>query len=148
MLNIFLETMAMTEGEAVGLFALLAGMIVAFLAIALVMYVFTSLIFFSLAKKAKQDAPGLAWIPIIGPAIVAYKASGMHWWPFLLLIGVIVPVIGSIAVLAFQVFFIIWMWKLFEAIKRPGWWAILLIIPLVNLVIMILAAWTDVGIEA
>jgi hypothetical protein len=32
-------------------------------------------------------------------------------------------------------------WKIAEAVKRPGWWGILLIIPIVNLVVIGLMAW-------
>jgi hypothetical protein len=37
---------------------------------------------------------------------------------------------------------VVWNWKIFEALKKPGWWAILLIVPIVNYVIMGIVAWS------
>jgi hypothetical protein len=36
------------------------------------------------------------------------------------------------------------MWKTFEAVGRPGWWAIFMIIPILNIVYLVflgIAAW-------
>ena len=47
----------------------------------------------------------------------------------------------------FSVFSFIWMWKLFEAVKRPGWLPLLSLIPfaggLVFLVLSGIAAWGE-----
>ena len=67
----------------------------------------------------------------------------MHWWPWLLIIGTFIPVIGSLASIAFLVFVIIWHWKMFEAIRRPGWWAILLLLPIVGWIMVGIAAWSN-----
>jgi hypothetical protein len=32
-------------------------------------------------------------------------------------------------------------WKIAEAIKKPGWWSLLLLIPIVNFVIVGIMAW-------
>jgi hypothetical protein len=136
---------AMAGGAMGVLFAFLMGIIVIVLIVALLLYIYMSLAFMAIAKKNKQESPGLAWIPIVGPAIVAAKAAQMHWWPILLLIGAFVPVIGGIFSLAFAVFFVIWMWKTFEAVGKPGWWAIFMIIPFVNIVYFVflgIAAWS------
>lgn len=125
-----------------GILALLAGAIIATVIASIVLYVYMSFAFMAISKKAKQKNPGLAWIPGVGPRIIAFKASKMHWWPWLLLIGYAIPFIGGVAVLIFYIFAIIWLWKLFEIIKKPGWWAILMLIPVVNLVILGVAAWS------
>jgi hypothetical protein len=124
-----------------GLMAFIAGFLVVFLVLVIAWYIFSSLAFMAIAKKAKLSTPGLAWIPGFGPGIIAYQASKMHWWPWLLLIPMLIPFIGFIASIAFGVYSIIWMWKTFEAIGKPGWWAILLIVPIVNVVIIAIAAW-------
>jgi len=62
----------------------------------------------------------------------------MHWWPWLLLIVAFLPIIN----LVFVVFAIIWHWKMFEAVGKPGWWAILLLIPIVNIIMLAIAAWS------
>ncbi|MGV8162989.1 MAG: hypothetical protein ACP5N2_06685 [Candidatus Nanoarchaeia archaeon] len=129
-------------GVAGGLIALIASMILFFVVLAIAIYVYMGFAFMAIAKKANLEAPGLAWIPAVGPVIIAYQASKMHWWPWLLLIGCIIPFVNFIAAPVFTVFAIIWMWKMYEAIKRPGWWAIMMIIPIVGLVFAGIAAWS------
>jgi len=122
--------------------------LVAFLVIiAIALWVYQSLAFMAIGRKAKLKYPGLAWIPAIGPMIIAYQASKMHWWPWLLWISIIfafIPVlvfVYVICVLILAVYSIIWQWKMFEAVKRPGWWSLLCLIPIVNLVLWGIAAW-------
>jgi hypothetical protein len=124
-----------------GLLALIAAFFVIFLILAIVTYIFMGFAFMAIAKKAKLSTPALAWIPGVGPGIIAYQASKMHWWPWLLIIPMFIPIIGFIPAIVFGVYSIIWMWKTFEAIKKPGWWAILLIVPIANIVIICIAAW-------
>jgi uncharacterized membrane protein YhaH (DUF805 family) len=137
-------------GENLAFLELMNGNIMSFIAaffmislvIAIVMYIFVSLAFMAIAKKAKLSTPGLAWIPGVGPGIIIYQASKMHWWPWLLLIGSVIPVVNLFALIAFGIMNIIWTWKTFEAIQKPGWWAILLFVPIVNIVIIAIAAWS------
>ena len=96
----------------------------------------------AMAKKARLPTPGLAWLPGVGPAIIAFQASKMAWWPWLLLIGMFIPVLNFVFMTAFLVFATIWQWKLFEAINKPGWWAILCLIFPLNLIFWGIAAWS------
>jgi len=114
---------------------------VVFLVVGFLVWIYTSFAYMTIGKKARLNYYGLAWIPGIGPALTAFRASKMHWWPWLLLIGALIPYINFIFVIAFAVFTIIWHWKMFEAIGRDGWWAILMIIPIVNLILIGIAAW-------
>ena len=134
-----------------GLLAVITALAVVFLVILFIIcvgvWLYTSFAYMAIAKKAKLKSPssGIAFIPIIGPAILSSKIAKMHWWPILLLIGIIIPFVNWLFMLAFTIFMIVWMWKTFEAIKKPGWWAILMIIPLVNIIYLILlgvAAWS------
>ncbi|MFW5991038.1 MAG: hypothetical protein ACOCZ6_01050 [Nanoarchaeota archaeon] len=129
-------------GAAAGLAAMAGFIALIGLIIGVAVYVYTSFAFMTIGRKAKDSMPGLAWIPGIGPALIAFRASGMHWWPWLLLIGFVIPFINVLASLAFTVVSVIWMWKMFEKIRKPGWWAILMLIPLVNLVVIGIAAWS------
>jgi uncharacterized membrane protein YhaH (DUF805 family) len=113
-----------------------------FLVISIELYVYTSFAFMAIARKTKTEPAGIAWIPAVGPALITSKIAEMHWWPILLLIGALVPVIGGLFTLAFTIFFIIWLWKTFEAVDKPGWWAILCLIPVVNLILIGIAAWS------
>ncbi len=148
----FLETLAVDYGSNVdpsalsgyaagGIFAAILAIIAIFFVVGIILYVYSGFAFMAIGKRAKLKVPGLAWIPLFGPMIISFQASKMHWWPWLLIIGMFIPWIGVLFSLAFWVFLIIWKWKMFEAIGRPGWWAILAIIPVVNLVLYGIAAW-------
>ena len=146
-MNFFLASSSLTNiyGSGAsngGILAIILHMVLVSLIIGLAAYLYMSFAYMAIAKKAKQSTPGLAWIPGVGPLIIAYKESNMHWWPWLLLIGYFIPFIGIITGIIFLVYVIIWHWKLFEAIGKEGWWAILLIIPIVNLVMIGIAAWS------
>lgn len=65
----------------------------------------------------------------------------MDWWPWLILIGLVVPILNFIVLLAFVVFAFMWMWKMFEAIKKPCWWALTLLIHIVGFIFIEIAAW-------
>ncbi len=135
-----------------GLLAFIIGALVASLIVGVAIWVYTSFAYMVIARKLRQKSPGLAWIPFVGPIIISYKASKMHWWPWLLLIGILIPMIGWIAIIVFTVYAAIWTWKMLELIKRPGWWAVvgaLSIIPIVGFVALIvyliligIAAWS------
>ena len=124
------------------LIALFIGLALVFFIIFIGLYIYSSLAYYMIAKKARLKTPGLAWIPVVGPPIIAYQASKMDWWPWLLLIGILIPFVRMFAILAFAVFLVIWRWKMFEAIKRPGWFALLCLIPIVNLIIIGIVAWS------
>lgn len=155
-----------------GAFVLLFFIIFLFGSIAL--YVYISFAYMKLAKKTNKERAGIAWIPLIGPAIIASKIAKRHWWPILLFIsGIILGFISSLIsimsirsessvvgfvvsfiinlivitlIIAFYVFFLIWNWFTFEAVGRPGWWAltplslILSIIPLIGLFLSLIGS--------
>lgn len=125
-----------------GLVTLILGALVFFFVFLVVMWIYMALTFSAMARKARLSSPGLAWVPFVGPAIIAFQASKMHWWPWLLIIGFFIPIVSGLASLAFMVFFVIWQWKLFEKIKKPGWWSILTLITPVNFVMWGIAAWS------
>jgi hypothetical protein len=156
---LFLQSLAADPNAAMaggflagGLLAMILGMLVFFLIIMAAIYVYMSLAFMGIAKKAKYPSPGLAWIPLVGPSIVASSVAKMHWWPILLLLSYplvfVFPLfifIAWIAMLVYAVFFVIWMWKTFEAVGKPGWWAIFQVLPIVNIVWFVfigIAAWS------
>jgi len=171
----FLDAAALADsgmnasGEA-ALGGLLAGLIAMSMAMAFVfmilsivvplsLWIYQSFAYSAIAKKNKQKNPALAWIPCFGPAIIAYKASKMKSWPWFLLLGFVamllvwIPILGivlyflgGIAVLIFAIYVLIWHWKMLEAIGKPGWWLLFLLIPLfgglVFLILIGVAAWS------
>jgi|WetSurMetagenome_2_1015567.scaffolds.fasta_scaffold489623_2 hypothetical protein len=134
-------TGAFAGGMTGSLLALGAAMFLFVFLFMIAYYIVNSWAFMSLGKKVKYSTPGLAWIPVVGPALISSKTAKMHWWPILLLIGFWIPFVGNLLVLAFTVFSIIWLYHTYEKINRPGWWAILMILPVVGLVMLCIAAW-------
>ncbi len=145
MIGLFLQSLAVNSSDEpplVFIMAMVAALgVFVFLVLLLAVYVYLSLAYSAIGRRARVKSPGLAWIPFIGSLIIAYKTSKMHWWPWLLIIGMVIPFINIFANLIFMVFAVIWHWKMFEAVRRPGWWAILNLIPIVNFVIVGIAAW-------
>jgi uncharacterized membrane protein YoaK (UPF0700 family) len=102
--------------------AFFAAFLVIGIIICIAMYIYTSLAWYTIAKKLNHSAPWLAWIPIANIALML-QLGGFHWaWVFLLL----VPILGWIA-LAVLIF--IATWRVFEKRKYPGW---LSLIPLAS----------------
>lgn len=148
--------------------ALIGTILLVFLVIVIGVYVYTSFAYMYIGRRASITTPGLAWIPGIGPQLVAQRAAKMPWWPFLLLLVPVLAVIffigslgsvvntgeeitGSsiavyvplilIAIAAFIVFIVfsyIWHWKMFEAVGRPGWWILLSLIPYIGGIILLI----------
>jgi hypothetical protein len=127
------------------------------LIILLIFYLYISSAFSAIARKGDFSHPGVAWIPFIGPLIVASSLAEMHWWPILLLIfeaiqfipspiiGFFLSPISSLAMFVLTIFAFIWMWKTLTSINRPGWWVLFNLVPILgNFIFLILlgvAAW-------
>ena len=109
--------------------------------VSIIVYVYSGFAYMAIAKRAKLPTPGLAWIPVIGPTLIAFQTAKMPWWPWLLLAGFVLPVLSILCAIVFAVYSTIWSWKMFERVGRPGWWAILCLLPIVNLVMIGIAAW-------
>ncbi len=162
---IFLQGASMFTGDAASSDAILAfigAAIVFFMILFAAIYVYSAFAYSAVARKAKYPSPAIAWIPLVGPALITSKTAKMHWWPILLLIaGEIMVLIGGVLILnisfilfaillllrglfvtAFIVFSIIWLYKTYEVIGKPGWWAILMLILPVGLVMLGIAAWS------
>jgi hypothetical protein len=114
----------------------------------IVIYLYVSFALMTMAKKMKEEKPWLAFIPVANLYLMS-KMAKMHWWPAVLIIFAFIPIIGQLLSIVVSVFAIIWMWKIFEHFKRPGWWSVLQVIPLVNLVYLVLlgkVAWgSEIG---
>ena len=119
------------------LFALIGAFILVFIIIFIAIYIYFALALMAIANKTKTKKGWLAFIPIANVYLMTQIAKLPGWYTFALLLGLI-PFIGSIALI---IFFIYLWWKISERISRPGWWGILLVIPIVNLVIIGVMAW-------
>lgn len=115
-------------GAAVFLGALMAF----FLVFSGVMYVYTAVTLYAIAKKVNAENPWLAWIPIANVVLMLNIAKKPVWWIILCLI----PLVNLV------VFVIVWM-GIAEARKKPSWWGVLIIVPVVNLIVPGYLAWSD-----
>jgi hypothetical protein len=116
------------------------GLTIALLTI-LAIYIYSSLAWYTIAKKLKHKHPWLAWIPLANVAMVL-QLGNFHWaWIFLLFI----PVAGWIALFILS---IIATWRIFEKRKYPGWFSLSLIIPKIGGILYLIAigfvAWDDI----
>jgi hypothetical protein len=116
-----------------------AGVMIVFVLILLAaFYVYFALALMTTANRLKEKNAWLAWIPVANLVLMARMAR-MHWWPVLLCASVVlfvIPLIGGVivqlAMIVLTVFGYIWTWKICERRNRPGWWALLQLIPFVG----------------
>lgn len=143
MIDLILQT-ATNYGDtaAGGIMAAFAGIWIAMMIVWLAVYVYMAFALMALAKKVDQEPAWLAFIPI-GNLWLLSQMADMHWWPILLYLIAWIPIIGQIGMLVAIIYAIIWFWKVMEKIGRPGWWAILMLIPIVNFIIIGVAAWGE-----
>ena len=128
-------------------------------------YTYSSLVLMTLARKTQISPVWVAWIPIVNLCLLS-KIARMRWWPFLLFVygfgimllantGIIslkpgsplaILVVGPTlpAILIFFIFVLIWMWKTFEMMERPGWWVLLGFIPIAGPMLL----WILLGVVA
>ena len=125
------------------------GILLIALIVGLVVYLYVSFALMTLAKKMKMERSWLAFIPVANLYLMS-KMAKMHWWPVLLVIGTFFSEINEFFGFALTVFAVIWMWKIFEEFKKPGWWAILMPIPFLSIIYWVLlgiTAWGKTEIE-
>lgn len=127
---------AMTGVDGLGQFiAAFTGIIVAFaffsFIIGIGIYIYVALAYMRIAQKLNVKNPWLVWIPIANMYIMAEMAQ-MPTWPVFLAIGLIIPFVNFFAAVALSIFSIVWNWKIFERMGRPGWWILLSFIPAIG----------------
>ena len=82
-----------------------------------------------------------------------FEISKMHWWPWpMLFIGMMLsqllillsPIFGVIVygliMIVFAVMVVIWHWKTFEAVGKPGWWILIPVVLGIVGILVILAS--------
>ncbi len=116
-----------------GLGTLLAGFIVAFFVVFLIMYVYVAIALMTIAKKTKTEPSWIAWIPIANVYLMTKIAGLDWWWTLIILLGGIVPFVGGFVALAASLY--VW-WKMCEVCHKPGWLSLLLLIPVVGILIV------------
>lgn len=125
------------------------GVLLIALVVGLAIYIYVSFALMTLAKKMKMERPWLAFIPVANLYLMS-KMAKMHWWPVLLVVGTLFSAVSDFFAFALTVFAVIWMWKIFQEFKKPGWWAILMPIPFLSIIYWVLlgiTAWGKTEIE-
>lgn len=134
--NIFNSTTGKETAIISAIVALGVIVIIFMILIFLALYIYISIALMSLAKKTKTKHAWMAWIPILNFYLITQIAKQNGLWT-LILLAWFIP-LGTIAVIAIGV----WMfWMIAERRKLPGWFSLLLLIPIVNLVILGIMAW-------
>lgn len=129
------------------------------------LYIFISLVYYSIGKKTGQSSPGISWIPIIGPPLILTTATGIPFWPLLLimLISFFLPfftfvffLFSNFPTIIYFLFYtstsllmagynLILHWKTFEKMNQPAWWSILIFVPIVQIIVLWVVAWGKSG---
>ncbi len=120
-----------------GLLALGAAMMVFFLLLFVAVYVYMALALMTIAKRTKTENAWLAWIPIANFYLMT-QIAGVSGLVTLVLLAGIIPFIGPLVIAGV----VAWLWwKIAEERRRPGYWGILMLIPIVNFVLVGILAW-------
>ena len=120
-----------------GLAAFFAGMFLTALLVGLAVYIYMALALMTIAKKTDTPNAWLAWIPLANVYLMV-QISKTPWWTIFGLLLPAIPILGSLALAALMVY---WWWKIAEVRNRPGWFGILMIVPIANLIIPGILAW-------
>jgi len=131
-------------GAAFG--ALMGGFLVAFIVLAIIIYVYSALVLMTIAKKTNTPNAWFAWVPILNTILMYNIAKAPVWSIVLFFVGaalLFIPYIGIIASLGVSAISIWWLWKIYEVRNRPGWWALFNLIQPVGMVLIGVAAWSD-----
>ncbi|MFA6002219.1 MAG: DUF5684 domain-containing protein [Thermoleophilia bacterium] len=98
----------------------------------LVMYVFLAFCLMTIANKLGTPRSWLAFIPIAN----VYLMCKMVGYSGVLVLLAFVPFVNF-------VFLIVLWWKIAEARDRTGWLGILMLVPIANVIVPILLAFTE-----
>ena len=142
-----------------GIFAAFLGLLIFVMVLSLLIWFYIAFALMKIAKKTNTPRGWFAFIPYLNLYLMS-RIAKMRWWPVLLIvayfvfssliylggfIGIIGMILGTIAIWILIVYVFIWQWKIFEAVERPGWWILLVLIPVagpfIYLVVLGMAAW-------
>lgn len=149
----------LNPGSASVMGGTIAAFIMSFLLILLfiliVVYLYFSICLYNIAKKTNTSNRWAAWVPIVQifyPIIISQKP---WWWIFVVLIlgffssslnrsesGIVQLVSFLISITIIVVWVYIWMGVCVK-LKRPNWWGVLMMIPLINIVFLGILAFSN-----
>ncbi len=117
---------------AVPALAAMGSLLTILLASVLVLYVYGAICLMKIAGKTRTPNGWLAFIPIANLYLIT-QVAGVAWWTMFAFLLSFIPAVGSIA---FMVVVVWWWWKICENVRKPGWWSLLMLIPIVNLIVL------------
>ncbi|MFA6888407.1 MAG: hypothetical protein WC254_02840 [Candidatus Woesearchaeota archaeon] len=139
--KLLIDNAIKTQAEETPVIAALLIIFFAFLFIALILllilYIYSALALQAIAKRTKTKNTWLAWIPFANIYLMT-QIGKLPGWVTLFVICTFIPHIGPFIAAIFTI--TIW-WKIAEARKYPGWWGMLMIIPILNFVLIGILAW-------
>ena len=122
----------------------LATILGAFLIFAFVIllpiYIYSAVTLMIIAKRTKTEDAWMAWVPFLNIYLMA-KIGKVPLWTLALFALMFLPMVGSLAISGMMVWY--W-WAIAERMNRPGWWGILMLVPIANLVLMGILAWGEI----
>lgn len=132
------------------LIALIVGMYVLMLIWMLALHIYKAVVLMTVARKTNTPNGWLAFIPV-AHLYLKTQIAKVHWAlmfiPVVAFLLMFIPLIGFVFSLLFWITLFVWngfiFWKICEARGKPGWWGILIVIPVVGWVMMGLLAWQD-----
>ncbi|MCG8431956.1 MAG: hypothetical protein MJA29_12385 [Candidatus Omnitrophica bacterium] len=116
------------------------GIMVVLMVLGVILYVYAAICLMTIAQKTGAEPAWLAWIPIGNLFLMCNIAGVNYWWAGGMLLAGLVPWLGGLVCLGITVY--LW-YKIAEARNRPGWMGFLMMIPLANLVVMGLLAFSE-----
>lgn len=150
-------------GGSMGAFG---GIFVFVILVFLALYLYLSIAYSKIGSKSGLNSPGIAWMPYSGWLVVIFESSKMHWWPFLMLVvglaggyllmlssfatGSAMMILSLIILFATMIIFgimnIVWHWKTYEAVGKPGWWILVPVITeLLGYALIFLGGYTKIS---
>jgi len=103
----------------------------------LAIYIYTAIALMTIAKKTNTKNGWLAFIPIANIYLLTQIVGISGWWTLGILIAAI-PIVGGIVVGIGMIYL---YWHIAEKVGKPGWWGILMIIPIVGWILLGIMAW-------
>lgn len=114
--------------------ALMAGLGSLFLIFVFLVYLYSCLCLYLIAKKLNLSGTWMAWVPILQVFTFIACAGKSAWWFILLL----VPIVNF--------FITIYLWMcITESLGREKWFALLTLVPVVNLIYLGVLAFSKEG---
>lgn len=139
------------QSQAAGAGSSAGTMMIWTIVIGLAVYVYVALALMTIAKKTNTPRGWMAWIPGANLWLMKDIAKAPLWSFFVAIAGIVLAFIPSISIvgnLMMIAVIIWWAWLICPKMGRPEWWALLLLIPIVDLVVLWMMAWGKPKVEA